>query len=69
MGLGPPVCEKCNLIYRYNTNGWSCGGCGDQKTRTHLFMLGCDEAKQVEDNTRFMQQVWAAQEELNDQKQ
>ena len=60
MGLGPPVCMRCQLIYRYEPGGWYCGGCGDRTTDTYMFILDVDQQKQIEANTRFMRAVWIA---------
>ena len=29
MGLGPPVCQHCQVIGKLNPNGWYCGICGE----------------------------------------
>ena len=62
MGLGPPVCMQCQLIYRYEPGGWYCGGCGDRSTDTNMFILDVDQQQQIEANTRFMRAVWITRE-------
>ena len=67
MGLGPPVCMNCMLIYRLDDNGWHCAACGDTMTKTHLWTVATQDQRLIEDNTRFMREVWAAQEEVTDE--
>ena len=55
MGLGPPVCMRCRVIYTYkHSYGWECPICeknDDQKGS--LWDCGIDE-EELEANLRFL---------------
>ncbi len=57
MGLGPPVCVKCETILSYdkdyevkNINPWYCKACGNIKDieTTHLWILPYDKIVEIE---------------------
>ena len=63
MGLGPPVCKKCMVIYEFkHSYGWECPVCktNDGADTVHLFALGIlmdgsleKVTEQLEANRRF----------------
>ena len=56
MGLGPPVCAKCKLLYAYYDGGavrWQCPKCGAglEECELHLWELSKDEQDKYLDNS------------------
>lgn len=56
MGLGPPVCHKCKLLYAYDYCGtirWQCPKCGAilEDCEVNLWELSADEQIQFIDNS------------------
>lgn len=64
MGLGPPVCEKCKVISRFDViiDHWACPICGNKKCQWSAWdcELTLDE---LEDNERFLRFVKGTQDE------
>jgi hypothetical protein len=55
MGLGPPVCTKCRVLYTFKQSyGWECPIC---KTNNANYKVGLWESdfteKELEDNLKF----------------
>ena len=59
MGLGPPVCTKCNLLYAYESGGavtWQCPKCkaGIEDCKANLWELPTEEQdKYIDDSSIF----------------
>lgn len=56
MGLGPPVCLRCRVIYTFkHSYGWECPICkaNDEGVRGNLFDCGISE-EELEGNLRFL---------------
>lgn len=56
MGLGPPVCHKCNLLYAYSDGGptrWQCPKCKAslEDCEVHLWELSTEEQTTYMDNS------------------
>ena len=54
MGLGPPVCDKCKLLYAYDHGGpvrWQCPKCKQENGEFHLWELSKDEQNTYMDNS------------------
>ena len=67
MGLGPPVCKKCQVIYKFkHSYGWFCPIC-EQNDPDHeyLFTCGIDENELVA-NERFL--LFIKGKVINDEK-
>lgn len=55
MGLGPPVCIKCNLMLRLGV-GWSCSGCGGTEY-AGLWEVDKETQDAIEANEDFLSQI------------
>lgn len=55
MGLGPPVCMECRVIYTFkHSYGWECPICKLNNDRSNgLFECGISE-EELEGNLRFL---------------
>lgn len=55
MGLGPPVCLRCKVIYKFkHSYGWECPVCKkNDDQRASLWDCGIDE-EELEGNLRFL---------------
>lgn len=56
MGLGPPVCMRCRVIYTFkHSYGWECPVCkiNDDDQRSYLFECGIGQ-DELEGNLRFL---------------
>ena len=56
MGLGPPVCLRCRVVYTFkHSYGWECPICkvNDEGVRGNLFDCGIPE-EELEGNLRFL---------------
>ncbi len=55
MGLGPPVCEKCFVLYEYKRSyGWECPICNTNSLEClHAWSCGISE-EQLESNKRLL---------------
>ncbi len=55
MGLGPPVCMRCEVPYMYKASyGWECPICGmNDDMKSGLWDCGIDE-EVLEGNIRFL---------------
>ncbi len=61
MGLGPPVCEKCMVLYEFkHSYGWECPICKiNRPNHLNLWSMTCDEedidqlTERLEANQRF----------------
>ncbi len=61
MGLGPPVCEKCMVLYEFkHSYGWECPICKiNSPNHLNLWSMTCDEedidqlTERLEANQRF----------------
>lgn len=55
MGLGPPVCMRCRVIYRFkHSYGWECPVCKMNDTdHMGLFECGISE-EELRGNERFL---------------
>lgn len=60
MGLGPPVCLKCNLIGFLDNNAvshpWRCFNCGDFDLKASLWTLNQDFQKVIESRSKLFKQ-------------
>ena len=60
MGLGPPVCEKCQVIGDFSRDAyqtfWHCPICGSEKLKWNAWDCGLTE-EELEDNLRFLKFV------------
>lgn len=54
MGLGPPVCRTCRVLYQYFKPYVICPECGDTDFDQYdfLWLLDEDTQEEFEDNTR-----------------
>ena len=55
MGLGPPVCEKCLVLYEFkHSYGWECPICKvNSEDCRYLWSCGISE-EELEGNFRFL---------------
>lgn len=55
MGLGPPVCKRCRVLYDFkHSYGWSCPVC-KQNDGDHLNLFNCGVSdEELEGNLRFL---------------
>lgn len=60
MGLGPPVCEKCQVVGTlsrdFNNPLWCCPICGNTKMQWHAWSCGLSD-NELEGNLRFLKFV------------
>lgn len=54
MGLGPPVCTKCQVIGELKGDTWSCPVCYTIALGSHLWEFTEEYQKRYEDNTKFI---------------
>ncbi len=63
MGLGPPVCEKCLVLYRFkHSYGWECPICEtNSPDHLNLWSMQSDDQtleqieEELESNLRFLE--------------
>lgn len=71
MGLGPPVCVKCNLMARMrplvHSNRWYCAGCGDINFKG-LWELTKETQNTIEDNENFLSCIIQTLNEIEKEK-
>lgn len=56
VGLGPPICMKCRVMYTYKGSyGWECPICetNDENQKGYLFECGISE-EELDANLRFL---------------
>ena len=54
MGLGPPVCNDCGLIFAFNntTKEWYCIKCDNSDVTTCLWDMDTDKINEYVENTK-----------------
>lgn len=55
MGLGPPVCMKCQVLYTFkHSYGWQCPIC-EQNDLDHEYLFTCGlDIEELKANERFL---------------
>lgn len=53
MGLGPEVCDNCEVLFELKDWKWSCPICGSTESKTHAGLSKVDW-KRYDDNLKFL---------------
>lgn len=67
MGLGPPVCEKCYVVYEFkHSYGWECPIC-KINSPDHLNLFDCGKSQEfLDQNLIFLKFLNQLKEKHND---